>query len=201
MITYSTSICLTKTLLAPLDRLRFLSQTRHMSNVSNLTDRLTGSSATNLSKIVKEQGATALWRGNNSNIYRNIILIFLRVNVYDRIKNSFMPNEISRYQGIDYYWRLVASASLTMGFTAAITYPFDLINTRLSCDMTKAGEQRLFTTTFDCFNRTNLDEGFKVGLYKGIELSMLQSILRASLTLPMLDIVRSNAMTGNQAIQ
>ena len=54
MITYSTSICLSKTLLAPLDRLRIISQVRHMSNVATKTDRLTGSTATNLSKIIKE---------------------------------------------------------------------------------------------------------------------------------------------------
>ena len=68
------------------------------------------------------------------------MLIFFRVNTYDRIKNSFMPNDISRYVGIDYYWRLAASASITMGITAAFTYPLDLINTRLASDMTKTNE-------------------------------------------------------------
>ena len=68
------------------------------------------------------------------------MLIFLRVNMYDRIKSSFMPNDISRYHGVDYYWRVIASASCTMGLTAALTYPLDLINTRLASDMTKNSE-------------------------------------------------------------
>ena len=61
----------------------------------------------------------------------------LRVNLYDRIKHAYMPNDISRYTGFDYYWRIYASAAMTMGITAAVTYPLDLIHTRLASDMTK----------------------------------------------------------------
>ena len=187
-ITYSTSICAAKTIFAPLDRVRILSQVRHMANVDP-AERVSGSSLSMLSKIIKEQGFTTLWRGNNANIYRHLLLISCRVTLYDRIKHAYMPYDKSRYTGIDYYWRYVASAAMIMS-TAACTYPFDLIHTRLASDMSKKGETRLYTTTFDCFNRTNIDEGRRA-LWKGIELSMASSTLRLALTLPLLDVLRS----------
>ena len=73
---YTTTIALAKTITAPSDRVRIISQTRHMGNVASI-ERPTGSSIANLSKIVTEQGASALWRGNNINIYRNLTLIAL----------------------------------------------------------------------------------------------------------------------------
>jgi len=188
-LTYSTSICFAKTLFAPLERLRLISQVRHMPNIPT-AERASGSSFSNLAKIVGEQGPLALWRGNNVDIYRHFAVIGLQVTVYDRIKHAYMPYDSSRYSGIDYYWRLIASAGMIMGITAGITYPLDLIHTRLASDMSKKGQQRLYTTTFDCFNRTNIDEGFKKGLYKGIELSVASSAIRAGLVYPLYDLLQ-----------
>jgi len=194
-VSYSASICAAKIIFNPLERLRILSQTRHMSNVSNDT-RPTGSTFGNLNKIMSEQGPSALWRGTNANLYRSLLLIGLNVTVYDRIKHAYMPYDQSRYVGIDYYWRVFASSCMIMGVTAALTYPLDLIHTRLSSDMTKKGETRLFTTTFDCFNRTNIDEGFRKGLYKGYELCIASSVARSMLTLPIYDTMRSDSVKG-----
>ena len=111
---------------------------------------------------------TALWRGNNANIYRNLSLIILRVSVYDRIKQSYMPLDASRYPpGPEYYGRVIAQSAMLISITTTLTYPLDLINTRMATDMTPKGQRRLYVTVFDCFNTTNIDEGFKTGLYKG----------------------------------
>ena len=58
-----------------------------------------------------------------------------------------------------------------MALTTFVTYPFDLFHTRMVADLQKKGKTRLFSTTFDCFNRTHLDEGRK-GLYKGVEMAI-----------------------------
>ena len=90
----------------------------------------------------------------------------LRVFFYDKIKLSFMPYDTHKYKGFDYYWRAAGAFSVCTLFTTLIVYPFDLVHTRISTDMTQRGQQRLFQTTFDCFNRTHLDEG-RSGLFKG----------------------------------
>lgn len=44
--------------------------------------------------------------------------------------------------------------------------------------MTKINTTRLYTTTFDCFNRTNIEEG-RWGNYKGADVAIVQSLLRS----------------------
>lgn len=95
------------------------------------------------------------------NIYRSLVAIQLKVYLYDKIKNSFMPYDNNKYKGFDYFWRSAVSGGICMGLASLLVYPFDLIHTRVSADLTKKGRPRLFTTTFDCFNRTHIDEGFK----------------------------------------
>ena len=127
-----------------------------------------------------------------SNVYRNLILVTLQATVYDKIKHMYMPMSRSGYSDFSYYFRLFACAGCTMGLTAMITYPLDLINTRLASDMSKNGATRLYKTTFDCFNQTNISSAtMKEGLYRGVELAVAGSAIRAMLTLPVYDLFRS----------
>lgn len=139
--------------------------------------------------ILKNQGVGAFWRGNMPQVYKMMSQMLLKVTLYDKIKHSIMPNDPRKYSGIDFYWRACLSAVACMGVTTLVTYPLDLIHTRTSVDMTKKSATRLYTTTFDCFNRTNLDEG-RFGLYKGVELAVFSALLRACLTLPVYDLVK-----------
>jgi hypothetical protein len=59
--------------------------------------------------------------------------------MYDKVKYRLMPYAEHKYKGINYVWRVVASGSICMGMTALLTYPFDLIHTRVSSDLTKKG--------------------------------------------------------------
>ena len=92
--------------------------------------------------------------------------MFLRIFFYDKIKASFMPYDTHKYKGFDYFWRTAGAFSFITALTTLVTYPFDLVHTRIATDITHKGQPRLFTTTFDAFNRTHLDEG-RSGLYKG----------------------------------
>ena len=103
-----------------------------------------------------------------------------------------MPYDTHKYRGFDYYWRAAGAFSVCTAITTLLVYPFDTIHTRIASDLTPQGKPRLFTTTFDCFNRTHLDEG-RSGLYKGYQLSIISSVLRASLTLPIYDTYRQMA--------
>jgi hypothetical protein len=100
-----------------------------------------------------------------------------------------MPYDTHKYKGFDYFWRAAGAFSVCTALTTAIIYPFDTVHTRITSDMTQKGQQRLFTTTFDCMNRTHLDEG-RAGLFKGFQLAIVSSILRASFTLPLYDTYR-----------
>ena len=124
-------------------------------------------------------------------VYKVFTQNMIRLALYDKIKNSFMPFEPRKYSGLDYFTRASCAAIMCLSLTTAITYPLDTIHTRTSVDMTKKGQTRLFNTTFDCFCRTNLDEG-RYGLYKGVEWAATAAILRAVFTLPVYEMFNKN---------
>jgi hypothetical protein len=102
-----------------------------------------------------------------------------------------MPFEARKYSGLDYFTRAACASVLCMSLTTLLTYPLDTIHTRTSVDMTKTGQTRLFSTTFDCFCRSNLDEG-RYGLYKGVEFAVASSLLRACFTMPVYEVFSKN---------
>lgn len=133
-------------------------------------------------------------------VYKYLLGVGLRVSVFDRFKHYYMPLDRSRYSSSQYYFRVVASAAATSTITCMITYPLDLINTRLSCDMTKRGEQRYYSSAFQCLNRTNIDEGgFRKSLFKGLDVAIGAGFLRICLTLPIMDSLRSQMHSQNES--
>ena len=142
--------------------------------------------------IIKTQGYEALSRGVMPHIYKQWVQVIIKVAFYDRIKHTFMPYNPSKYSGLDYFIRAQTAAALCMGISTIFTYPFDLLHTRLSADATPAGRQRIYTSTFQCFNRTNIEEG-RFGCYKGLEFAVAGAVLRAIFMMPVYDFVKLTA--------
>jgi len=91
----------------------------------------------------------------------------MKVVFYDRVKNFMMPLNPAKYNGLDFFIRSQIAAICCMSLTLAATYPLDMLHTRMAADSTPNSRSRVYSSTFQCFNRTNLDEG-RYGLYKGI---------------------------------
>lgn len=104
--------------------------------------------------------------------------MFCRVLFFDKIKNWLMPYDTSKYSGFDYFWRVAVSSVTCGAVTLGLSYPLDLIHTRMATDMARKNTTRLYTTTFDCFNRTNMDES-RYGLYKGAEFAVASALIRS----------------------
>ena len=151
-------------------------------------------------QIIQQQGLSQLWRGVMPMVYKSFMSNFVKILFYDKIKHSVMPYDVKKYSGLDFYLR-ASFASVTSLMTMALfTYPFDLYHTRATVDMTLKGKKRLYESTFQVFNKCNLNEG-RAGMYKGIEYCLVQSLIRASLTLPVYDLIkRYNFSSGNQML-
>ena len=63
--------------------------------------------------------------------------MLLRIFLYDKVKLSFMPYDTHKYKGFDYYFRAAGAFSICTLFTTLFVYPFDLVHTRISADMTQ----------------------------------------------------------------
>jgi hypothetical protein len=122
-------------------------------------------------------------------VYHNLVQTSLRLAFFDRVKNCFMPYDVSKYIGFDYFWRVACASQIIVGLNLALSYPLDLIHTRISGDMSRKGTARLFQTTFDCFNKTNLEET-RNGLYKGAEIAFASAVGKQMLQLPVYSVVK-----------
>ena len=75
---------------------------------------------------MKEQGISALYRGNMSMIYSITTRMFANIVFYDRFKYKLMPAGDSKYSGFDKFARRTLASLLAGSLTLAISYPFTL---------------------------------------------------------------------------
>lgn len=55
--------------------------------------------------------------------------------------------------------------------------------------MSANGKLRVYNSTFDCMNKTHIDEGF-YSLYKGSTFAITGAVAKACLTLPIYDLFK-----------
>jgi hypothetical protein len=175
-------------MIAPLERVRILKQTKHI-NKAEFSQIISDSSLTNMRKIIADSGVSALWRGNSPLIMKSILQLSIKIIFYDKFKQYFMPYDSHKYSGMQYFFRAACSSICCMSFSFFFSYTFDIIHTRASADMSLNGKQRIYSSTFECFNKTHIDEG-SYALFKGSTFAISSSLMKACLTLPLYDLIR-----------
>lgn len=65
-----------------------------------------------------------------------------------------MPKDHSYYENNpnEYYFKLISQSGMLIFLTTLLTYPMDLIHTRMATDMTPKTSRRKYMTAFECFN-------------------------------------------------
>mmetsp|Transcript_36515 Transcript_36515/g.36109 ORF Transcript_36515/g.36109 Transcript_36515/m.36109 type:complete len:217 (-) Transcript_36515:174-824(-) len=154
-----TSAVVSKSLLTPLERAKVVLQVSHLANYTGFTKPKGALSV--LGRIVKDQGLIALYRGNMAMVYLTTSKMIASIGFYDKFKRRLMPAGDNKYSGVNSAWRRVAAAMLSGSITIALSYPFELFFTRITADMNGKGAKRLYSNTFDCFNLTQLEGGFR----------------------------------------
>jgi solute carrier family 25 (mitochondrial phosphate transporter), member 23/24/25/41 len=139
-----------RTVTAPLDRLKVLLQAQTTSQEYN-------GIVQGLKKIYSEGGFSAYFRGNGTNIIKIVPESACKFYAYETFKTLLAkdPNHV------DGKTRFMAGA--LAGVTAqVIVYPLEIAKTRLAVG--SAGE---YSGILDCLKKTAAREGFR-GLYKGL---------------------------------
>ncbi|KAK3160320.1 hypothetical protein QOZ80_1BG0057980 [Eleusine coracana subsp. coracana] len=155
-----------KTSTAPLARLTILFQVAGMhSDAAALRKYSIWNEA---SRIVQEEGFGAFWKGNLVTIVHRLPYSAISFYSYERYKNllQVVPglDRDSNYVGVV---RLLGGG--LAGITAAsVTYPLDVVRTRLATQKTT----RYYKGIFHAVSTICRDEGFK-GLYKGLGATLL----------------------------
>jgi len=184
---------LSKTVVAPIDRVKFLLQVQHDSKTIAVDKRYKGIIDV-LKRVPKEQGFTALWRGNLANVIRYFPTQALNFAFKDNYKKLFL-------EGLDKkkdFWKFFAG-NLASGGAAGATslcfvYPLDFARTRLAADAGKDAS-REFQGLTDCLVKIAKSDG-PIGLYRGFFVSVQGIIIYRAAYFGMFDTATA-LLTGD----
>lgn len=157
-----------KTLVAPFERSKILLQTQNL--VVDSSNRYTGVLDV-LRRVPREQGFLALWRGNFTNCCRIVPTYALRFTLFDSYKDLVARNFKVDPQKVPLHLQ-VLPACMSGATTVLVTYPLDLLRTRMSADPGKKGDL-VYKNLFAAFRQV-IETGGVRSLYKGIVVAALE---------------------------
>jgi solute carrier family 25 (adenine nucleotide translocator) protein 4/5/6/31 len=164
-----TSGAVAKTCTAPIERVKLLIQTQDANPkiISGEVARYTGI-VDCFSRVAKEQGVKAFWRGNMTNIIRYFPTQAFNFAFKDTIKVMF-PKVDKHTEFARFFMINMASGGLAGAGSLMIVYPLDYARTRLASDVGTGKQQ--FNGLIDCLSKTVKSQGIG-GLYNGIGVSV-----------------------------
>ncbi|KAH7855141.1 hypothetical protein Vadar_021681 [Vaccinium darrowii] len=159
-----------KTVVAPLERVKILFQTRREEFQSI---GLLGSSK----KIMRTEGVLGFYRGNGASVARIVPYAALHYMAYEQYRRwiiQSLPN-IGRGPVLD-----LVAGSFAGGTAVLFTYPLDLVRTKLAYQVVGSSKlnvkglvhsEQVYKGIVDCFSKTYKEAGIR-GLYRGVAPSL-----------------------------
>ncbi|KAI6203129.1 ADP/ATP translocase [Aphelenchoides besseyi] len=182
-----TAAAVSKTAVAPIERVKLLLQVQDASTTITADKRYKGIVDV-LTRVPKEQGFTALWRGNLANVIRYFPTQALNFAFKDTIKVGLFP----RYNQNTEFWKFfgtnLASGGLAGASSLCFVYPLDFARTRLAADVGK-GTSREFKGLGDCLVKIAKSDG-PIGLYRGFFVSVQGIIIYRAAYFGMFDTAK-----------
>ncbi|KAL5714519.1 Mitochondrial carrier protein CoAc2 [Ranunculus cassubicifolius] len=151
-----------KTVVAPLERVKILFQTRRAEYHSV---GLFGS----FKKIAKNEGIIGFYRGNGASCVRIVPYAALHYMAYEEYRRCIILAfpDIQTGPSLD-----LMAGSLAGGTAVIVTYPLDLVRTKLAYQVGEPSKLNLlYKGIFDCSTKIYRESGIK-GLYRGVAPSL-----------------------------
>jgi solute carrier family 25 (adenine nucleotide translocator) protein 4/5/6/31 len=173
------SAAVSKTVVAPIERVKLLLQVQHVSKQISADQRYKGI-VDAFVRIPKEQGFLSFWRGNLANVIRYFPTQALNFAFKDKYKQVFLGGVDKNTQFWRYFAGNLASGGAAGATSLCFVYPLDFARTRLAADVGKGDGQREFKGLVDCLSKIFKSDGLG-GLYQGFGVSVQGIIIyRAS---------------------
>lgn len=169
LATGGVSAAISKTAVAPIERVKLLLQVQDVSATIAKDKRYKGIIDV-LTRIPKEQGMAALWRGNMANVIRYFPTQALNFAFKDNYKRMFLSNVDQKTHFWRYFFGSLASGGAAGATSLCFVYPLDFARTRLAVDVGK-GDTREFKGLTDCLVKVAKSDG-PIGLYRGFLVSV-----------------------------
>jgi hypothetical protein len=182
---------LTKTSVAPLERVKILFQIQGMQGNTGDNRKYRGL-LQSLRLIVKEEGTVSLWKGNGANCVRVVPVYALKFAFNDTFKDMVKaPEQTERDLTISQ--RMLAGTLAGLCQTS-LTYPLETVRTRLSIGSALSGVH--YNGILDCFRTTIKQEGGGA-LYKGIMPTYISGAPYVGLQMTFFDVYKNWLVKDN----
>jgi len=155
-----------KTAVAPLERVKVLLQVQATNTTIPENEKYKGIIDA-LVRIPQREGWLAFYRGNGTNVARIIPDAAVKFTMNDQFKMMFAPKDGSQIS----IWGKLGAGGASGAFKTILLYPFDIARTRLTADVARKGEKKLYNGLIDCTIKTARTEGIS-GVYKGLVMSL-----------------------------
>ena len=163
------SAAVSKTIVAPIERVKLLLQVQDASSTIKPEDRYNGIGDC-FTRVVKEQGVASLWRGNLANVIRYFPTQALNFSFKDLYKKWFNPYN-PKTEPVKFFIGNCASGGAAGATSLCVVYPLDFARTRLAADVGSGGD-REFSGLVDCLMKVAKKDGPQ-GLYRGFGISVV----------------------------
>lgn len=161
---------ISKTAVAPIERVKLLLQVQHASKQISADMHYKGM-VDCFVRIPKEQGFTSFWRGNLANVIRYFPTQALNFAFKDKYKQIFLGGVDKKTQFWRYFLGNLASGGAAGATSLCFVYPLDFARTRLAADVGKGKDQREFKGLGNCLAKIYKSDGLS-GLYRGFSVSV-----------------------------
>ena len=163
------SAAVSKTIVAPIERVKLLLQVQDASSTIKAEDRYNGIGDC-FKRVINEQGFASLWRGNLANVVRYFPTQALNFAFKDFYKTIFNPYNPKTDPG-KFFIGNCMSGGAAGATSLTVVYPLDFARTRLAADVGSGGD-REFNGLVDCLKKIFMKDG-PLGLYRGFGISVV----------------------------
>jgi solute carrier family 25 (adenine nucleotide translocator) protein 4/5/6/31 len=184
-----------KTVSAPMERVKLLLQTQGTNE--RLATKYNGIGDC-VTRIYREEGVKAFWRGNMANIIRYFPTQALNFSIKDHIQTIF-PQVDRNLNPYYFVGKNLLAGGLAGSITSLIVYPLDFARTRLGVDVGKGANERQFSGVKDCISKTYKSDGLK-GLYRGVGASVFGIFMYRGLYFGVYDSAKPVVMKKDDSI-
>ena len=184
------SAAVSKTLAAPIELIKLRLQNMDAMIKAGTLETPYAGIGDCASRIVKEEGFKALWKGNGTNVLRYFPTQALNFSFKDYFKRLFNKNKER-----DGYWVWfagnLASGGAAGSASLAFVYSLDYARTRLSNDLksSKKGGQKQYSGLIDVYKQTLKTDGI-AGLYRGFVISCVGIVIYRGLYFGIFDSIK-----------
>jgi len=184
------SAAVSKTAAAPIERVKLLIQNQdEMLKSGRLSEPYKGV-ADCFQRVVREEGAAQLWRGNLANVIRYFPTQALNFAFKDYFKKLFGYNK-DKDGYAKWFVGNLASGGAAGATSLLFVYSLDYARTRLANDnkAAKKGGERQFNGLIDVYSKTIKSDGIQ-GLYRGFVISCVGIVVYRGLYFGLYDSIK-----------